>query len=426
MAHDVFISHSVKDKVTADAVCATLESNGIRCWIAPRDVLPSMEWGEAIVEAIEGSRVMVLVFTANANTSPQIRREVERAVNCSVAILPLRIEDVLPVRGLDYFIGNLHWLDALTPPLESHLKNLASTIKILLARTEPGAPPLTPQEVKPGAGVGRDSAKGARERAGPREKAPALRHFWSARAWKWAAGTVAALALVAVLIGVHLQSHPAPVASPGPVMPPSESTPSSPGSGGATPVKPAVSPSPALAPTQSAPKAPNSVAKTPEAVAGGARSLGDTMKNLQDELSSIGSVSFTSFEQNKTDGSNFQYTSLWQVTNVVANPAQCRISYHWRTWQNGAVTKDQDPSFPLAAVASVVVERQSQYLTEIEAANGNPNLVVTSTKPSVTALLVRWPSGAYYAFPFASATLANQAAQSITQAVKLCGGHLAN
>jgi hypothetical protein len=56
MAHDVFISYSSRDKPTADAVCAALESHGIRCWIAPRDVLPGMEWGEAIVNAIHDSK----------------------------------------------------------------------------------------------------------------------------------------------------------------------------------------------------------------------------------------------------------------------------------------------------------------------------------------------------------------------------------
>ncbi|NQT71340.1 MAG: toll/interleukin-1 receptor domain-containing protein [Chloroflexi bacterium] len=39
MAHDVFISYSTNDKTVADAVCATLESQKIRCWIAPRDAL---------------------------------------------------------------------------------------------------------------------------------------------------------------------------------------------------------------------------------------------------------------------------------------------------------------------------------------------------------------------------------------------------
>src|ERR1035438_640129 len=71
MAHDVFISYSAKNNTTADAVCAMLESNGIRCWIAPRDVVPGMEWGECIIDAIEQSRIMVLVFTAAANDSPQ-------------------------------------------------------------------------------------------------------------------------------------------------------------------------------------------------------------------------------------------------------------------------------------------------------------------------------------------------------------------
>jgi len=144
MAHDVFISHSVKDKTIADAVCATLESEGIRCWIAPRDVTPGMEWSGAIIGAIKQSRVMVLVFTANANASPQIRREVERAVNHDVVILPFRVENVIPDESLEYFIGNVHWLDALTPPLEAHFRNLARTIKILLAPIGTRDKPATP------------------------------------------------------------------------------------------------------------------------------------------------------------------------------------------------------------------------------------------------------------------------------------------
>ena len=52
MPHDVFISYSSKDKNVADAVCAVLERNGIRCWVAPRDVIPGIVWGTAIVGAI--------------------------------------------------------------------------------------------------------------------------------------------------------------------------------------------------------------------------------------------------------------------------------------------------------------------------------------------------------------------------------------
>jgi hypothetical protein len=59
MAHDVFISYATEDKRTADAVCAAIEARGFRCWMAPRDVLTGMPYGEAIVDAIQGSRVMV-------------------------------------------------------------------------------------------------------------------------------------------------------------------------------------------------------------------------------------------------------------------------------------------------------------------------------------------------------------------------------
>lgn len=41
--HDVFISYASSDKPVADAVCAALEQRGIRCWIAPRDILPGLD-----------------------------------------------------------------------------------------------------------------------------------------------------------------------------------------------------------------------------------------------------------------------------------------------------------------------------------------------------------------------------------------------
>lgn len=140
MAHDVFISHSSKDKTIADAVCARLEARGIRCWIAPRDVQPGLPYGEAIIDAIHNCRIMVLLLSANANSSLHIAKEVERAVSHGATVIPLRIEAVLPAKSLDYFIGSVHWLDALTPPLDRHLDNLADTIlKILPTRETPPA-----------------------------------------------------------------------------------------------------------------------------------------------------------------------------------------------------------------------------------------------------------------------------------------------
>jgi TIR domain len=154
MPHDAFISYSTLDKAAADATCAALEGSGIRCWIAPRDIMPGAEWGEAIIDGINRCRVVILIFSANANESPQIRREIERAVNKGVPIIPLRIQDIAPTRSLEYFIGTVHWLDALTPPLESHLRRLVETVKALL-QIDPAPPRLAAPSVTSGASPSR-------------------------------------------------------------------------------------------------------------------------------------------------------------------------------------------------------------------------------------------------------------------------------
>lgn len=137
VAHDVFICYSSKDKPTADAVCATLEQRGLRCWMAPRDVLAGTDWSESIIDAISGARAIVLVYSQHANESPQVRREIERAVHKRVAIVPFRIEDVPMSKSLEYFISTPHWLDALTPPLQHHLAHLADALTTLLRPPPP-------------------------------------------------------------------------------------------------------------------------------------------------------------------------------------------------------------------------------------------------------------------------------------------------
>ena len=136
MGHDVLISYAVEDTSVASAVRAALEASRIRCWFAPRDVVPGMDYAEAIVEAIVQSRVMILIFSSRSNHSPHVRREVELAVTAGVPILPLRMEDVPLSPSLRYFIGTVHWLDALTPPLEEHLQDVARAAKLLLKTTK--------------------------------------------------------------------------------------------------------------------------------------------------------------------------------------------------------------------------------------------------------------------------------------------------
>lgn len=140
MGHDLFISHSARDKDVADAVCAALENAAVRCWIAPRDVQPGRSFAGEITRAIQQSKVMVLIFSAHSNNSEQVLREVQLAVGAHLHIVQLRIEDVRPNDDLTYFLSTPHWLDALTPPLESHLQRLVAAVKALVGEGAPELP----------------------------------------------------------------------------------------------------------------------------------------------------------------------------------------------------------------------------------------------------------------------------------------------
>jgi adenylate cyclase len=139
MAHDVFVSYSAADRAPALSVVEGLESRGLRCWVAPRDIPAGSEYGEEIVGAIKGCRILVLIFSAQANSSPHVRREVERAVSARRAILPFRVEDITPTGAMEYALGNTHWLDAFTRPLDPHIAALASTAERMLGMDGTGS-----------------------------------------------------------------------------------------------------------------------------------------------------------------------------------------------------------------------------------------------------------------------------------------------
>ncbi len=146
---DVFVSHSSADQVLADAIVHELETAGIDCWIAPRDILAGVNYGEAIVAAIQDVEVMVVVVSDDANRSGHVPREVERAAAHNVSLVPFRIADIEPGPSLEYFLSCQHWLHALPPPIEAHVTRLVDAVTALLAlRRRPAT--LKPEPATPG------------------------------------------------------------------------------------------------------------------------------------------------------------------------------------------------------------------------------------------------------------------------------------
>ncbi len=137
MSGQIFISHAVEDKDVGDVVCEMLEGAGWKCWMAPRDILPGGEWGEAIIDAINQSALMLLVYSESACNSVQVKREVERAVSKGVTILPFRIENTPVSKSLEYYLATAVWLDASSTPFTPHLELLKQTVSHLIGPPQP-------------------------------------------------------------------------------------------------------------------------------------------------------------------------------------------------------------------------------------------------------------------------------------------------
>ena len=132
MKHHVFISHSSNDKEIAKAICHYLEEDGIPCWIAPRDI-DQPDWAAAIMGGIRRSNVFVVILSHNSIPSNEVMKEVAEATRVSEYILPFKIDEELLSDGMQYHLGPIHWMDAVTPPMEQRILELRERIQHLTA-----------------------------------------------------------------------------------------------------------------------------------------------------------------------------------------------------------------------------------------------------------------------------------------------------
>src|SRR6185436_3029328 len=227
---DIFVSYASQDREVAFRIVAFLEQNGIRCWVAPRDVPPGMEYGEAIIHGIAQSRALVLILSDQSNDSQFVRKEVERAVSKTKPVLPVRIREVKPSGSLEFFISSSQWVDAWKSPMEQHLLPLVAAIK---AMGTPGAAAVQSSTLP----------------APRRSNMP----------------VIAGIAIAVLLAGAALWYFTRPAA---PLAPVATAPASSPAPVAAAPAPPATAiPAPAAAPAPAAPSAPVAAAPAPVATA---------------------------------------------------------------------------------------------------------------------------------------------------------------
>ena len=142
MEIDVFISHHTSSSLhIVEAIVNKLEGIGIRCWYAPRNTEGA--YAGSIAEAINSCRVFLLILNKPSSYSFDVLNEInmvsERLRDAQdVVVIPFHTADSNEELGKDmkYYIGRMHWIDAMTPPLFDRIDELVQKISISIGKRD--------------------------------------------------------------------------------------------------------------------------------------------------------------------------------------------------------------------------------------------------------------------------------------------------
>jgi TolB-like protein/Tfp pilus assembly protein PilF len=134
-APTVFVSYASQDAAVANSVVEALETAGLTCWIAPRDVVPGSLYADGIVRAINGAKVFVLMLSKHSVESPHVGKEIERASSKRRPIIALCIGSALLTPAFEYFLSESQWVDLGSGGTDAAAAKLAQAVRYHLDRT---------------------------------------------------------------------------------------------------------------------------------------------------------------------------------------------------------------------------------------------------------------------------------------------------
>ena len=88
-----------------------LEAQNLRCWIAPRDVVPGSVYADGILRAINGAQMLALLLSKHAIGSGHVSKEVERASSKRLPIVVLRVDAAPLSPAFEYHLSESQWID---------------------------------------------------------------------------------------------------------------------------------------------------------------------------------------------------------------------------------------------------------------------------------------------------------------------------
>ena len=130
LACDVFISYRHVNRAVADRLYMFLEERHVTAWYDAL-IAPGADWRDAIVGHLSQAKVMVILLSATALQSDDLKKELAVADQENVPLLGVRLENVTPRDAFAYELARGNWFDVFGDP-ETRLVELADFLEGLV------------------------------------------------------------------------------------------------------------------------------------------------------------------------------------------------------------------------------------------------------------------------------------------------------
>ena len=108
----VFISHSHSDNAVAEDVYNYLSKNGIKCWIDLHHIPAGIPYAQAIMNGLQSSDTMVVLYSKNVIESHDMLDELQEAHTTNKRIIPFLLDQTPLLGQFRYYLARRQWINA--------------------------------------------------------------------------------------------------------------------------------------------------------------------------------------------------------------------------------------------------------------------------------------------------------------------------
>ncbi len=151
---DVFLSYSREDKTRVLDLAGKLRAAGVNLWIDQGGIDGAALWGESIVRALEGAKVLLLMVTPSAVNSHNVAKEVMLTSERKGNILPVHLEPTTIPLGLKYPLAGIQHIEFYHGDPDVNLQAILRSLDALGVKiTPPQAAAAPGSDARPHAAV---------------------------------------------------------------------------------------------------------------------------------------------------------------------------------------------------------------------------------------------------------------------------------